>query len=65
MCVKSRTVYVMTIGVCTLNWVSNLQTEIALSTLEAEYIYLSHTVDDIPPLRRLIQEVGTQLEMDF
>ena len=40
-CVKSQTGYVITLGGCPMTWVSKLQTEIALSTLEAEYIALS------------------------
>ncbi len=40
-CVKSRTGFVITLGTCPVMWVSKLQTEIALSTLEAEYIVLS------------------------
>ena len=35
-CEKSRARYVMTLGGCPFNWVSNLHTEISLSTLEAE-----------------------------
>ena len=44
--VKSRAGYVMNILVLPLYWVSNIQTDIALSTLEAEYIalYLSEYV---------------------
>ena len=40
-CVKSRTGYTLTLGDCPLVWSSRLQTEISLSTLEAEYIDLS------------------------
>ena len=43
-CVKSRTGYVITLGNCPLMWTSKLQTEIALSTLEAEYIALSQAM---------------------
>ena len=39
-CVKSRTVYVMNIVGCPFNWVSKLQTEINLSTLEDKYTEL-------------------------
>ena len=37
-CVKSRTGYCLTLGSCPLIWVSKLQTEVALSTTEAEYM---------------------------
>jgi hypothetical protein len=43
MCVKSRTGYCLTLANCPLIWVSKLQTEIALSTTEAEYIALSQS----------------------
>ena len=36
-CVKSRTGYALLFDGCPLLWVSKLQTEIALSTMEAEY----------------------------
>ena len=53
-CVKSRTVYVMNIGGCPLNWVSKIQIYIDLSTLEAEYIDLSQAMSDLLTLRQLI-----------
>ena len=40
-CVRSPTGYAMTLGGCPVHWTSKLQTEIALSTLEAEYIALA------------------------
>ena len=46
-------------------WVSKLQTEIALSTLESEYIALSQAMRDLVPMRRLLQEVGTKMNLDF
>ena len=46
-------------------WVSKLQTEIALSTLEAEYIALSQAMRELLPLRELLQEVGIKMELDF
>ena len=60
-CVKSRTGYVLTLGGCPLLWVSRLQTEIALSTLEAEYIALSQAMRDLLPMRRLAKEVAASL----
>ena len=41
LCVKSQTGYVLMVGNCPVHWVSNLQAEIAVSTMEAEYIALS------------------------
>ena len=63
--VKSRTGYVMTLGKCPLIWSSKLQTEIALSTLEAEYIAMSQSMRELIPLRRLLEELGKTLELDF
>jgi hypothetical protein len=60
-CVKSRTGYVLTLGGCPLLWVSRLQTEVALSTLEAEYIALSQAMRDLLPMRRLAKEVSVSL----
>jgi len=45
-CVKSRTGYVLLLGGCPLTWASRLPTEIALSTVEAEYIALSTAMRD-------------------
>ena len=43
-CVKSRTGYLIMFMGCTLTWVSKLQTQIALSTMESEYIALSQSM---------------------
>jgi hypothetical protein len=55
--VKSRTGYVLTLANCPLLWVSKLQTEIALSTMEAEYIALSQSMRDLIPVRRMVKTV--------
>jgi len=54
--VKSRTGYVITFASCPLLWTSKLQSEIALSTTEAEYIALSQATRDLIPLRALLKE---------
>ena len=64
-CVKSRTGFTITLGGCPVIWVSKLQTEIALSTLEAEYIALSSAMQDLLPMRRVLEEIGQQLKLDF
>jgi Reverse transcriptase (RNA-dependent DNA polymerase) len=51
--VKSRTGYVFYLADCPLVWVSKLQTEIASSTMEAEYVALSTAMKELIPLRRL------------
>ena len=55
--VKSWTGYVITLAGCPLTWKSKLQTLIAVSTMEAEYIALSHCMRELIPLRRLTKEV--------
>ena len=57
-CVLSRTGYVIMYAGCPLTWCSKLQTEIALSTTEAEYIALSQYVREVIPFMNLIVEVG-------
>jgi hypothetical protein len=64
-CVKSRTGYVITLGGCLVLWVSKLQTEIALSTLESEYIALSQAMRDLLPMRRLLQEIAKEMKLEF
>ena len=64
-CVKSRTGYCLTLGNCPVIWVSKLQTEVALSTTEAEYIALSQSMRDLLPMRRLLEETGKVLELDL
>jgi hypothetical protein len=62
-CVKSRTGFVLTLGGCPLSWVSKLQTEIALSMTEAEYIALSHAMRHLLPMRSLLIEIGTKINL--
>jgi hypothetical protein len=53
----------MTLGGCPIQWNSKLQTEIALSTTEAEYIALSQAMRELIPLRRLLLEVVTAMKL--
>jgi hypothetical protein len=46
---KSRSSYMITYGNCPILWGSKLQTCIALSTTEAEYIVLSQSLRDTIP----------------
>jgi hypothetical protein len=55
--VLSRTGYIITFCGCPIHWASKLQTEIALSTTEIEYIALSMATRELLPLRRLLQEI--------
>jgi hypothetical protein len=53
----SRTGYVIKYLNVLLIWISKLQSEIALSTVEAEYIALSQSLRDVIPLLDLIKEM--------
>ena len=55
--VKSRTGYVKFYRDAPLMWVSKLQTQIALSTMESEYIALSQAMRDLIPIREILKEV--------
>jgi hypothetical protein len=61
--VKSRTGFIIKLGGCPLLWKSQLQKEISLSTQMAEYQALSHSMRTLLPLRRLLIEVATALEL--
>lgn len=63
--VKSRTGYVILFANCPVLWVSKLQTEIALSTTEAEYIALSQAMRDLIPMRTLLTELATLTNFTF
>ena len=47
---------------CPIIWVSKLQTEVALSTTEAEYIALSHSMRELIPFRSLVLKFHARLE---
>ena len=51
--VLSRTGFVIRYAVCPVIWSSKLQTEIALSTAEAEYIAMSQALQEALPVQRL------------
>jgi hypothetical protein len=42
---------------CLIIWVSKLQTQVALSTTEAEYIAMSQSLRDVLPVMFLVQEI--------
>ena len=64
LCVKSRTGYVLMVANCPVHWVSKLQTEIAVSTMEAEYIALSLAMRDLIPLRGLVDEIKAMFDIN-
>jgi hypothetical protein len=57
--VLSRSGFVILFAGCPITWGSKLQTEIALSTTESEYIALSTATRDLLPLRQLLTDIGT------
>ena len=63
-CVKSRTGFVILLADCPLVWQSKLQGQVALSTMEAEYIALSTSLRSLIPLKALVAEVATSLMED-
>jgi hypothetical protein len=54
----SRTGYVIMYCNCPIHWISKLQTEIALSTTEAEYQALSMCLRDLLPMRTMLSELS-------
>jgi Reverse transcriptase (RNA-dependent DNA polymerase) len=63
-CAKSRSGYVIEVGGCPLTWGSKLQTEIALSTCEAEFVALATALREVIYLRRIVKEMGQQFDMN-
>ncbi len=66
--VKSRTGYIIMYRGAPLLWVSKMQTQIALSTMEAEYIALSQSMRDLIPIREVLKEIMTvvfELKLDI
>jgi hypothetical protein len=66
-CVRSRTGYVILAFGCPVLWRSKLQTEIALSTMEAEYVAISTACRDLFPVVDIVKELSASvgLTKDF
>jgi KUP system potassium uptake protein len=56
--IYSRTGYVIRYAGCPIYWQSKLQTEISLSTAEAEYIALSQALRETLPMTQLMKEIN-------
>jgi hypothetical protein len=54
---KSRSGWIVFYAGCPVIWVSKLQTQVALSTTEAEYIPMSQSLRDVLPITFLVQEI--------
>ena len=63
--VKSRTGYVILLANCPLVWASKLQTEIATSTLEAEFIALSTGMRELIPARSIFSALTKSIGLDM
>ena len=50
---------------CPLHWVSKLQSQIALSTMEAEYIALSQSMRELIGFREILKEIYTHVLKDI
>jgi len=57
-CVKSRTSIAILIANCPLVWSSKLQTDIATSTMDAEYNSLSMSMKEVLLIRQLLKVFG-------
>ena len=62
-CVKSRTGFVITFADVPILWKSQLQTETALSTMEAEIIALSACCRDLFPIIDMVESVTRQVNL--
>ena len=63
--VKSRTGILLNSGGVPVCWSSKLQSEISLSTFEAEYIALSQGMRELVSERRLVLELGERMNMEL
>jgi hypothetical protein len=60
--VRSRSGYIIKLGNCPLVWKSQLQTKIALSTLQAEYSALTQCMRTLLPLRTLLIDTSKAIK---
>ena len=63
--VLSRTGYIIYLCGCAIVFKSKMQSEIALSTTEAEYIALSQSMRDLLPLRTILSELSRILMFEI
>jgi hypothetical protein len=54
---KSRSGWIIFYAGCPVSWASKLQSQVALSTTEAEYIAMSQFLRDVTPIMGLVQEM--------
>ena len=61
---KSKTAYIVMYAGCPIVWASKMQTDIALSTTEAEYSALSEATREVLWMMGLMTEVKDRMEPD-
>jgi hypothetical protein len=57
---KSQSGWIIFYAGCPVSWASKLQSQVALSTTEAEYIAMSQALRDVIPIMGLLQEMREQ-----
>jgi hypothetical protein len=57
---KSRSGWIVFYAGCPVCWASKLQSQVALSTTEAEYIAMSMALRDVIPVMNLIEEIKSK-----
>ncbi len=57
---KSQSGWIIFYAGCPVSWASKLQSQVALSTTEAEYIAMSQALPNVIPVMNLIQEMREQ-----
>jgi len=60
---RSTTGYVFTVGGTTVSWVSKIQSVVALSTIEAEYVTATEASKEMIWLQRFLDELGKKQEL--
>lgn len=63
--VLSRSGYCLSYAGCPVYWCSKMQTEIALSTAEAEYIALSSAIREVIPFMTFLSELSVIFDIDL
>ena len=64
-CVKSRTRFVINVCNCPVLWQSKLQTETALSTMEAEVVAIAHCARELIPIIQMVETMAPMVGLPF
>ena len=60
---RSTTGYLFTVGGIVVSWVSKIQSVVALSTIEVEYVAATEASKEMIWLQRFLDELGKKLEL--